>query len=250
MEIRDKLITTNKQLQQVNANGTTPQPAGNVVKSSSVQSSSVQSSSVQSSSVQTCPQEKEHPGASSKDQIRKTVLLIGNSNTSRLNFNLVGVNIIRQPAMTIKEAEQVIGDYQGRADIIILHLLTNDIGRGRELDAVKCRDDLIRLTNMAKKKAEQVIVSLGIPRSDDYSKHEMIKFVSEQLNQVLRNRYGIVTCRHDNLYHYGKPIPSYLWGDGYHLSNLGKSVFSQNLASMIKKVLGGFTFQGHNRRGM
>ena len=63
-------------------------------------------------------------------------------------------------------------------DVIVPHELTNDIGRN-EAVAVKFSNDFLEVGNIATKKTDKVVVSLGLPRNDDDTQLEMTQMTSE-----------------------------------------------------------------------
>ena len=168
------------------------------------------------------------------------VLLVGNSHTSH-NFRLSHLNrdiaLEKRAAMTISQAKKEVEQIEEKWDVIVLHELTNDIGRN-EAEAVKCSNDFLEVVNIATKKGDKVVVSLGLPRNDDDTKHEMTQMTNWQLKSRLKGQPNIVICEHENMLHYGKPNQRYLAWDQYHLSTMGKVVFARNLSRSIHIATG------------
>lgn len=168
------------------------------------------------------------------------VLLIGNSQTSH-NFRLTHLNravsVENRPAMTIGQARKEVQNESQKRGVIILHELTNDIGTN-ETEAVKCSNEFFDIVKLASTKAEKVIVSLGLPRNDDATKHQLTQMINWRLKTRLQDNRNIIVCEHDNMLYYSKPNRNYLARDGYHLSTMGKVIFSQNLVQCIHRATG------------
>ena len=168
------------------------------------------------------------------------VLLIGNSHTSH-NFRLTHLNravkVEKRSAMTIGQAKKEVESETRKRGVIILHELTNDIGQN-EAEAVKCSNEYFDVARSASNKAEKVIVSLGLPRNDDATKHQLTQMINWSLRTRLQGVQNVIVCEHDNMLHYGRPNVNYLGRDGYHLSTMGKVMFSKNLVRSIHKATG------------
>ena len=165
------------------------------------------------------------------------VLVLGNSHTSN-NFRLPHlnseINLEKRAAMTIGHARKELEREKEARKVIVLHELTNDIGRN-ESEALKSSNDFVEVVKLASTKAEKVVVSLGLPRNDDDDdeKHQMTLMINWSLKSRLKGQPNIVICEHDNMLHYGKPNTRYLARDQYHLSTMGKVVFAKNLSRSI-----------------
>ena len=168
------------------------------------------------------------------------VLVLGNSHTSN-NFRLPHLNreidLEKKPAMTIGHARKELEQEKEKRNVIVLHELTNDIGRN-ENEALKSSNDFIEVVKLASTKAEKVVVSLGLPRNDDDEKHQMTQMINWNLRNRLKGQPNIVVCEHDNMLHFGKPNLRYLARDQYHLSTMGKVVFAKNLSRSIHMATG------------
>ena len=139
--------------------------------------------------------------------------------------------------MTISQARNEVDHISKKRGVIIIHELTNDIGKN-EAEAVKCSNDYFDVVKQATTKAEKVIVSLGLSRKDDETKHQLTQMINWSLKGRLQGNQDILVCEHDNMLYYGKPNINFLGRDGYHLSTLGKVIFSQNLVQCIHKATG------------
>ena len=168
------------------------------------------------------------------------VLLIGNSQTSH-NFRLTHLNravsVENRAAMTISEARKEVEKETKKRGVMILHELTNDIGTN-ETEAVKSSNEFFDIIKLATTKAQKVIVSLGLPRNDDATKHQLTQMINWRLKTRLQENCNVIVCEHDNMLYYGQPNKNYLARDGYHLSTMGKVMFSQNLVQSIHRATG------------
>ena len=176
------------------------------------------------------------------------VLLVGNSQTSH-NFNLNHLNrkihLDKAEAMTIQEARKEISLSEYK-DLIVIHEITNDVGT-TENSALKCADDMMKLANFATTKADNVIISLGLPRIDNEIKHQLTGMVNHRLMQCLGQKRNIFLCAHNNMLYYGKANSNHFVRDGYHLTTAGKVMFSRNLSSSIHDVTGLHPPSSHRR---
>ena len=170
----------------------------------------------------------------------KSVYIVGNSHTSS-NFRLTNLSqelkVEKCAAMTIGQAKKAIESITVKKGTIVLHELTNDIGRN-EAEAVKVSNDYIEIIKNASTKADHVIVSLGLPRNDDRLKHQLTQMINWRLKSRFQDQMNIKVCEHDNMLYYGKPNGNYLAGDGYHLSTMGKVIFAKNLVRSIHAAMG------------
>jgi adenosyl cobinamide kinase/adenosyl cobinamide phosphate guanylyltransferase len=177
---------------------------------------------------------------------RKEVLVIGNSHTSNsFSLRIKDVNLEKRSAMTISQAMKEV-DQCEKKDVIVLHEITNDIGHN-ERQALNCYNSLMNLAKAASSKADKVIVSLGLPRSDDRCRHELTQLVNTRIKDIRGSR--IVYCNHDNMMWRGIPKRHLMAADGYHLSSDGKAQFASNLTRSIQIAVGSREYGYGNRSG-
>jgi ribA/ribD-fused uncharacterized protein len=166
---------------------------------------------------------------------KQQVLIVGNSHTSQLKINVdEQVQIERQSAMTIQEAEEQIEKMeQGKYALIVLHEITNDVKSSD--NAHEIAQEMIRVASVAKQKAE-VLISLGIPTMDTHL-NNLIKLVNLEI-ECNANDKQIKVCSNSNLLFKGKTANKRFFSiDGFHLTKEGQEMFERNLLKGIYNAL-------------
>jgi hypothetical protein len=174
---------------------------------------------------------------------RQKVLLVGNSHFANPSIAISRIvpraDVSILPAYTIPEAAAVLADLDFSPDCLVLHLITNDVKQAPPQTCVAVLNDLIAKFT-ANHPHAKVIVSLGLPRSDDIRLDSSIEIVNTLIKGSIRfaNCPRVIFCDHGNFMHNGSVKPRLLAKGGYHLSEDGTRLLCSNIRYKIEIALG------------
>jgi hypothetical protein len=223
--------------QHANLSANTTTAWSNVAKSPPIMQSPPPSSlKATNPSTPTVPARKPTPPTTpAKATPEKQIAIIGNSITASIDFSDIklsktSLQHIRKP--TLQESKKYIDAMEHKIDTIIIHQITNDIGPS-PTEAETCAQQVVKLAEEATNKADKVVISLGIPRSDNFRKHEATKLANILIKSQTRGNGKIQTVSNDHLLFHGKANHNYMAADGYHLNPLGKKILKRNILKAI-----------------
>lgn len=178
--------------------------------------------------------------ASATAATKPQVLLIGTSNIKEINESrLTDAAVVKKVIKyKIKDVQPFLDTYIDHADLVVLHILTNDL---KNSPPKNCVDDLEVLVTYIREKWPQVklIISLTTPRKDNIEYHsngQIINIIIKQ--QLISNPHNRVSyCEHSNMLNQGLPVDELLQTDQYHLSQKGVSFLASNLRKAIHSSL-------------
>ena len=165
---------------------------------------------------------------------KKQITIVGNSQTASLNHTKLENQDSIITHIKMPKIDQALTHIKkmSKTDVLIIHEITNDIGTSMdEID--KCVNDLTNLANEGCQKATDVILSLGLPRSDNKDKHEATKMANLKLKMKLTSNTKIKLIEHENFLYHGKANRYYFNTDGIHLNDSGKTLFLKNIARAL-----------------
>ena len=123
-----------------------------------------------------------------------------------------------------------------KPNVIALHLLENDISTQTP---EQCAEKLNHVCAIIQKKMSdtKIIVSLGLPRSDE-NINRNVKKLNALIREKLEGNANVTLIENGNLFYRGNPSRGVLGKDGKHLSRLGTKRLAASLKSVIYDVLG------------
>ena len=166
-------------------------------------------------------------------------ILIGTSNITRVDEKRLthAIEIKKIISYTVNDAKQKISSLTTKPNIIILHILTNDI---QSKDPKTCVSEMQLLVEDVIQKWPEItiIISLTTPRNDGVIHHTNGQIVNAMLRQTYNQHGKVYLVDHSNMCHDGLPISDCLSDDGYHLSDKGVTQLAGNIRRAIHSVLG------------
>lgn len=144
-------------------------------------------------------------------------------------------NVTFHPAPVIQKAEGALKRIDKNSNqTIILQEITNDVGQS-EKSAINCAHRMKSLALQAKKKADNVIISLAPPNGNK-NWNDLIFVANERVASILSGIENISICSHVNLGHSGYPIYELLAQDNTHYLPKGRKMYAENLAQSVLKL--------------
>ncbi|VDI52139.1 Hypothetical predicted protein, partial [Mytilus galloprovincialis] len=157
------------------------------------------------------------------------VLLIGTSNTKGIKEDKVtnAVKIHKSIQYTIDEATTYITQYEEQPNLVILHILTNDL---KKYEPTTCVDKLMHLVHLIGQKWTQskCLISLATPRADDINHHTNENIELSPCYGCRTHKHAIRRKHHDD---------TTISDDKYHLNDKGTSILANNLKHAIHSTL-------------
>jgi len=166
------------------------------------------------------------------------VLLLGTSNTKGINEDKLSSSVETQKieAFTLDQARNHITTSDLNPNVVVLHILTNDLKTKSPQECVQKMQELVELISQ-KWEYISCIISLTTPRQDSLKNHTNGQIINAMLKQVYDSNKDVLLVDHNNMLRDGNPDPELLREDKYHLSNNGISQLSANLKHAIHSVL-------------
>lgn len=175
---------------------------------------------------------------------RPTVIVIGNSHLARVDAaRLVPqADVTLVKAFTVQEAADRLEHLPFVPSCIVIHEITNDVKLCPS--PVECASYLHSVVDYyaAKYIHTRFIISLGLPRVDDFDLDTKTEMVNVFLKSGIKNNSyahnNVTFCDHSNFYKNGITQRHLLDpADGYHLSDEGTKVLSSNLRCKVEVML-------------
>ncbi|CAC5396902.1 unnamed protein product [Mytilus coruscus] len=173
------------------------------------------------------------------DDNKPTVLLIGTSNTKRINAEKLSPSFttIKFTAFNLEETKQAILEI---SDIIpnqvVFHSLTNDLKIKSPQHCVEEIQDIVKLA-LQKWQNSGCIISLTTPRLDSVIFNTNGQIINALLKQIYDDNKDVLLFDHGNMLRNGNPIAELLSEDKFNLSDSGVSQLSANLKRGIHTAL-------------
>ncbi|CAC5366884.1 unnamed protein product [Mytilus coruscus] len=173
------------------------------------------------------------------DDYKPTVLLIGTSNTKRINAEKLSPSFttIKFTAFNLEETKQAILEI---SDIIpnqvVFHSLTNDLKIKSPQHCVEEIQDIVKLA-LQKWQNSGCIISLTTPRLDSAIFNTNGQIINALLKQIYDDNKDVLLVDHGNMLRNGNPIAELLSENKFHLSDSGVSQLSANLKRGIHTAL-------------
>ena len=149
----------------------------------------------------------------------KTILILGNSLVEPINTKQFSqeYDVDKYVVFTIDQAQKKLANLKKRYDKILLQLITNDI---KEDSVENVISNMTTLVDEATKVSNEIVVSLGPPRSDKQEWKSKTEEVNIQLTSIYQNSSKVKVSNNSNLGNRGTPI-SRLYRDEVHLTYQG-----------------------------
>lgn len=168
------------------------------------------------------------------------VIIVGTSNTSRLNTNFLSKNFTttKYTAFHLEDTAKTIEELKlsPAPNVIVLHSLTNSLKDNSADNCVTKLDNIVQTTNK-KWPSCKVVISLATVRKDKDTYNNQVHLV----NALVRNhfiKYNFVSlCDNDNLATRGKPIDRFIKDDGFHLTDQGVARLASNIKRSCEEIL-------------
>jgi len=134
-------------------------------------------------------------------------------------------HVTKFTAYTLDETRKYLSKLSHPPEIMVLHVLTNDLKSKPPQECAKELSDIVSSTQQ-KWGSLKIIVSLATPRSDSIIHNTNGQIINALVRQNL-SALNVVFADHSNMAVGGNPIPGMLQEDGYHLSSKGIAVSEQ-----------------------
>ncbi|CAC5374404.1 unnamed protein product [Mytilus coruscus] len=173
-----------------------------------------------------------------RESVKPTVYLVGTSNIQGINEDKLttAAQITKFTAYTLDDTRKCISKFNHPPDIMVLHVLTNDLKSKSPQDCVKELGDII-LSMQQKWESMKIIVSLTTPRSDSLIYNTNGQIINALMKQSF-SEVNIMFVDHSNMAFGGDPTPEMLAEDKFHLSTKGIDQLASNIKRTIHSTLG------------
>ena len=166
------------------------------------------------------------------------VYLIGTSNIQGIDETKLthAAKVTKFTAYTLEETINCISRLVQEPNIIVLHVLTNDL---KTKSPQLCANQLSDVVSSIFEKwcTVKIVVSLTTPRNDSILHNTNGQIINALVKQNLSDR-NVVLVDHSNMCSGGNPIPDLLSNDHYHLSAKGVAQLASNIKRAIHSILG------------
>ena len=166
------------------------------------------------------------------------VYLIGTSNIQGIDETKLthAAKVTKFTAYTLEETINCISRLVQEPNIIVLHVLTNDL---KTKSPQLCANQLSDVVSSIFEKwcTVKIVVSLTTPRNDSILHNTNGQIINALLKHNLSDR-NVVLVDHSNMCSGGNPIPDLLSNDHYHLSAKGVAQLASNIKRAIHSILG------------
>ncbi|CAC5385215.1 unnamed protein product [Mytilus coruscus] len=173
------------------------------------------------------------------DDNKPTVLLIGRSNTKRINAEKLSPSFTTNKftAFNLEETKQAILEISDIIpNLVVFHSLTNDLKINSPQHCVEEIQDIVNLA-LQKWQNSGCIISLTTPRLDSIIFNTNGHIINALLKQIYDDNKDVLLVDHGNMLRNGHPIAELLSEDKFHLSDSGVSQLSANLKRGIHTAL-------------
>jgi hypothetical protein len=164
--------------------------------------------------------------------------LIGTSNIQGIDETKLthAAKVTKFTAYTLEETINCISRLVQEPNIIVLHVLTNDL---KTKSPQLCANQLSDVVSSIFEKwcTVKIVVSLTTPRNDSILHNTNGQIINALVKQNLSDR-NVVLVDHSNMCSGGNPIPDLLSNDHYHLSAKGVAQLASNIKRAIHSILG------------
>jgi hypothetical protein len=166
------------------------------------------------------------------------VYLIGTSNIQGIDETKLthAAKVTKFTAYTLEETINCISRLVQEPNIIVLHVLTNDL---KTKSPQLCANQLSDVVSSIFEKwcTVKIVVSLTTPRNDSILHNTNGQIINALVKHNLSDR-NVVLVDHSNMCSGGNPIPDLLSNDHYHLSAKGVAQLASNIKRAIHSILG------------
>ena len=164
---------------------------------------------------------------------KKRVLLMGNSQLRDIDANRLSRDWETDKLMsyTIKDATHDIAQQQGDYDLIIYHLLQNDIKTEPAEQCVKQLHELVDTTKSVHSNSD-IVISMATARHDNSDFHAKAMLLNALVMSEFSNTEKVHLAFNDNFSQRGQATRR-LFTDGIHLSDQGVKVLASNLKDVV-----------------
>ena len=169
------------------------------------------------------------------------VLVIGNSHFDRVTARRLvpSADVVFRSAYTLEGASKVLDSLDFTPDCVVLHQITNDVKFYTPRECVNYLNDFVAKF-VTEHPSCKVIISMGIPRSDDIELAANTELVNVLIKQsvLTADSSNVTFCDHSNFSTNGYVKDHLLHTDGYHLSSEGQRLMCSNVRYKIELTLG------------
>ena len=165
---------------------------------------------------------------------KRTVLVLGNSQTKHINAIRLApeCTVDKEDTYTIQQAVEYVQQKQPQHDIIVLHLISNDV-KTADPESVKKELDSLIDSALKLRPDTQVVISLAPPRCDDGTFHSRGQLVNALVQHMYHNHARVSTVDNSNLGSRGDPSSIFYKSDGIHLTSRGAGRLAFNIRIAI-----------------
>ncbi|VDI73736.1 Hypothetical predicted protein [Mytilus galloprovincialis] len=170
---------------------------------------------------------------------KPTIILIGTSNTKRINAEKLSPSFTtnKVTAFNLEETKQAILEISDIIpNLVVFHSLTNDLKIKSPQQCVEEIQDIVKLA-LQKWQNSGCIISLTTPRLDSVIFNTNGQIINALLKQIYDDNKDVLLVDHGNMLRNGNPIAELLSQDKFHLSDSGVSQLSANLKRGIHTAL-------------
>lgn len=170
---------------------------------------------------------------------KPTIILIGTSNTKRINAEKLSPSFTtnKVTAFNLEETKQAILEISDIIpNLVVFHSLTNDLKIKSPQQCVEEIQDIVKLA-LQKWQNSGCIISLTTPRLDSVIFNTNGQIINALLKQIYDDNKDVLLVDHGNMLRNGNPIAELLSEDKFHLSDSGVSQLSANLKRGIHTAL-------------
>ena len=166
--------------------------------------------------------------------------MLGNSHTSNIRERGIcpEADTLKITAYTVDEANRFVTENNiDKVDVVILHLIANDVKRA-EADTVA--QNMISLIDTLNTKADKpkVIISLAPHRIYSVNLHEKCVKVNDMLIRYAQTMNNVTICEHTKLPKTSHPDwRKFFSNDGVHLTGLGTATLAFSLRRQVESLL-------------
>ena len=170
------------------------------------------------------------------DSKKPKVKIVGTSNIKYISPDYIGekeFEVSKVTKYTLDETKTFVEELSNKEvyDSFILHSLCNDVSRK---SPEECSEQMKGILNIISKKYKEVkvIVSLGLPRSDNNlnCRIEKTNVLIKELTSEMENVY---ICDNSNLFYRGEAQKGILNEDGIHLARDGTRKLGRNMKEAL-----------------
>ena len=183
--------------------------------------------------------EVDHPIKEDKKELKPTVTLIGTSNTNGIDPTRFTrkVSLTKEVKYTIETAAEFICDLDCAPDILIFHVLSNDI---MAKSTHTCFEEFTQLISTTQEKFPncKLILSCATNRRDSDLFNLKVNCINAMIQEHYHNVENVHIANSNILSRNGIISQRFIKSDGRHLSEEGVKVLASNLRLVVEGILG------------